>query len=264
MKEVSTADLGFLANSLIEFPPRFMEPVFVGTRPSSLLPRAFNGTATLLCLSGRYFAVTCFHVLEEFRRIRESVRDAVFQIGHLELDPELYLLSESSEVDLAVLEIHDHQIDEGVVVSIGEPPNKLRKSRFHEPAVWPPAAAKKEDIISFAGFPGSWRNPTGPASMDMFIFSHGATMVESAGAAHFYSRLELDKCEGVTFFDKEIDNIGGLSGGPVFAWKRDELQAQLLGIIIEYQENYDLLYIRSTRLLLENGTLLSEMEVPPP
>lgn len=264
MKEVSAAQLGDLGISLIEFPALFMEPIFIGERPSAgRNPYMSNGTATLVRLGGRYLAITCHHVYAHYR---DSLRTHlwVFQIGDLEIDPKSQLLSESEEMDLVVFEIEPAQIDHEILTAPWRRLGKLRATRFFEPASWPPPPARVGDVVSFAGYPGSWRERKGSAVLGMYMFGHGAARVDSAGPAHFYTRLEIDQCEGITLKEKTMENIGGVSGGPVFAWKRDQIQAQLLGFITEYSHGWDLLHVRSSGLIAEQGTVLSEWDVPPP
>jgi hypothetical protein len=50
--------------------------------------------------------------------------------------------------------------------------------------------------------------------------------------------------------------LGGLSGGPVFAWRKTPvLVAELVGFIYEYQESLDLMFVRSAAVIREDGRL---------
>jgi hypothetical protein len=71
------------------------------------------------------------------------------------------------------------------------------------------------------------------------------------------TRVELEKC--VTQFNNGVvlGSLGGLSGGPVFVWRKEPiLTAELVGFISEYQKDYDLMRITSANLIRENGTLV--------
>jgi hypothetical protein len=50
--------------------------------------------------------------------------------------------------------------------------------------------------------------------------------------------------------------LGGLSGGPVFVWRKTPiLIAELVGFIYEYQESLDLMLVRSAAVIRADGTL---------
>lgn len=236
-----------LAKVLTEFPAGFMEPIFIGDPPLyRAQPSCAIGTATLVSMGGRFFAITCHHVLQAFRGLHGHPRH--FQIGELALDPENQLIAETQELDLAIIGISPSQV-------LGQRSGDgLCRTRFFQPRTWPPDPVTLEDVISLAGFPGVWREQDGVNKFTMFMFGHGATEVVSVAQTHFVTRIELDRC--VTFHSiKEVSDLGGMSGGPVFRWRRGELEPQLVGIVYEYQAEYDLLFIRSTGVLLPNGTL---------
>lgn len=241
-----------LENALTTFVAGFMVPVYLGDPPFSSAEEAkcFNGTATLINLGGRYLAVTCSHVLAAYRNPGPRVRDPHFQIGHLRLDPATQLVDEDSKIDLAVLEILPHQ-----VIDEDFPERGLPKKRFFGPGVWPPEPVTDKDVISFAGFPGTWREQSGANSMRFFMLSHGAAGVHSVGETHFYSRFEIEVSEIKTHYNKQIVDLGGMSGGPVFRWRSGQVRPDLVGFITEYQASWDLLHIRSSSVLEADGRL---------
>ena len=53
-----------------------------------------------------------------------------------------------------------------------------------------------------------------------------------------------------------LGSLGGMSGGPVFAWRiKPILRAELVGFIYEYHEGFDLLGIRDAAALKRDGSL---------
>jgi hypothetical protein len=236
-----------LGHALTNFPASFMEPVYIGDPPLQRVePVCATGTATLIQLDGRFLAITCHHVVQAFRELAGQPRH--MQIGELPLDPDAQLVSQSKSLDVAVLEIQPHQLLDS------HPGIGLRREKFFGPRTWPPTPISEEDVISFAGFPGVWREQAGINRFEMFMLSHGASGVESISGTKFVTRLELDKSESLMSV-KEITDLGGMSGGPVFRWRRGDLEPQLVGIIYEYQHAYDLLFIRSTRVIRVDGTI---------
>lgn len=127
----------------------FAQPVFFGDSPAQAYSaQLFNGTASLLRLGERYLAVTCAHVLEGFRSERARSAATIFQIGRQSLDPEPFLASESSALDLAVLDVSPLVRDGG----------DLEPANFSVALQWPPGDLVETDILAFAGFPGVWRD----------------------------------------------------------------------------------------------------------
>ncbi len=113
-------------------------------------------------------------------------------------------------------------------------------------------------MIAFAGFPGFWREQPGIAHLRFFSYSSGAGEIYSIREDYFYTRTDLDKCIIEINHGKVLGSLGGLSGGPVFTWRKlsEITYAEVTGFIIEYQSNLDLLFIRSANVLNRNGTFI--------
>jgi hypothetical protein len=68
--------------------------------------------------------------------------------------------------------------------------------------------------------------------------------------------VEIQDCVTQINHGLVLSSLGGLSGGPVFAWRKvPVLHAELVGFIFEYQENFDLMLVRSATVIREDGTL---------
>jgi hypothetical protein len=68
--------------------------------------------------------------------------------------------------------------------------------------------------------------------------------------------VRIDECITEIDHGKVWGSIGGMSGGPVIAWRRGSIvTAELIGFIYEYGENFDLMYVRSASLLRPDGRL---------
>jgi len=174
-------------------------------------------------------------------------RGIIFQLGHAGMDPEEYLVAESSSLDLATIDLTSF---------VGRVPD-LTEARFVEPKKWPPRDVSKDDILCLAGFPGIWREQKGPGYLRFYLFSSGTNEVQSVTENQIVTRVQLQDCITEVNDGKVLGSLGGLSGGPVFAWRKTSLlSAELVGFIYEYQESLDLLLVRAARVLLENGTLI--------
>ncbi|MBZ5680788.1 MAG: hypothetical protein LAO24_11860 [Acidobacteriia bacterium] len=198
-------------------------------------------------LGDKYLGVTCEHVLREYRRIKEAQTQTVFHFGRAAINPEEHLISENRVYDLAVFDLTPF---------VGEVPD-FTAAKFVEPTTWPPRDVSREDVICLGGFPGIWREQINLGHLRFCSFSSGAGQVHAVGEHHLMTRVEVEKC--VTQFNNGVvlGSLGGLSGGPVFVWRKESiLAAELVGFISEYQECYDLMRVTSANLIRENGTLV--------
>ncbi len=241
-KELAAGPLG---DMMSKFPLRFAAGVFIGPTRRSLPIRPNNGTATLLRLKGRPLAVTCSHVIQNFRE-RSVTNQPGFWIGSLQVDPLERVITEDTRLDVAVLDlsglnlslISDHEIG----------------SSFLDPAEWPPQSPDAGDFISFGGFPGVWREHRQDDEVVFRSFSLGASEVTAVGDDYIVCQMNREywvSSRGLRGHD--LHDFGGMSGGPALIWRG--IRADLVGFIYEYSESLDLLYIRSAHVLAADGSL---------
>lgn len=68
--------------------------------------------------------------------------------------------------------------------------------------------------------------------------------------------VQVDDCITQFKHGKVWGSLGGLSGGPVFAWRKMPLLiAEIVGFIYEYQESLDLMLVRSANVVREDGSI---------
>lgn len=250
MSDATTGPSQDFLDALRKYAVRLAQPVFFGESPRNTYSAdLLNGSGCFVLLSGRLIGVTCHHVLEGFRRKRQQI-PTIFQFGPIRIDPELHLLSESRELDLATF-------DFTTFLDAGQ--NGVPRAACIEPREWPPREVTAEDVLALAGYPGIWRDQVDLDHLRFYSFSHGASGVEALGDSHLVTRLRIDECINTEMADGLIlGSIGGLSGGPVFAWRKTPLLvADLVGFVTEYQESLDLMYIRKARCISAQGLIIS-------
>ena len=232
-------------DELANYPIRFSTPVFFGDSPySSFSVPLNNGTGTLLKLRNKYLGVTCEHVLRAYRQIRRA--QTVFQFGAVILDPNEHLISESREHDVAVLDLSSF---------VGKE-SGLCPANFVEPRTWPPRSVSCKDVVGLCGFPGVWREQLNLGHLRFYSFSSGAAEVYSVGQHHLMTRVDIDKCKVEVKEGLVLGSLGGLSGGPVFAWRKGAvLTSELVGFVHEYNEQYDLMRVTAANVIREDATL---------
>jgi hypothetical protein len=238
-----------LGQQLAKFPLRFASAVFFGQPPSRDAPAGVNnGTVTLMNLGAGPIAVTCAHVLAEYRDLRESGKYAVFQIGNVNLDPLAQVIAEDRNIDLATI-----RLSEGQAARIRK--DGLFDTSFFEPSTWPPPPVKESDVVALGGFPGTWRETRSFNELDFPSFSIGATMVTCVAEDHIACQFDRDRwlwpyrADGL----KDLRDLGGLSGGPAFVHRG--LHYDFVGIIYEFNSEFDIMLLRPAHFIRADGLL---------
>lgn len=248
LKNVSFAIPFF--DEISKYPVKFAVPVFFGDSPNSSYAASLrNGSATLLRLGDRFLGVTCHHVLEGFRQSRETQR-GIFQLGPIRMDPEQHLISEDHERDIAVIDLT------GFVDTVPE----LSVAKFVQPTTWPPGDVSTDDVICLAGFPGIWRDQMDLGYLRFYSYSSGAAEVVSVRDEIIVTTVQITDCVIQINHGKVWGSLGGLSGGPVFVWRKTPiLVAELVGFIFEYQESLDLMFVRSATVIRDDGRIVAKL-----
>lgn len=233
---------------LSRYPAKFARAVYLG-EPPPFSPSTYmaSATMTLLKFDELFIGVTCQHVLARYRELLGTHANIIFQIGQAKFDPLQYLISEDKDRDLATFD----------VTSFVKEIEEAGRSSFIEPASWPPGEVLEEDVICLAGFPGIWREQVSLGHLRFYSFSSGATFVQSVGEERFAIRVLAE--EGIVTVDKGkiLGSLGGLSGGPVFCWRKGSLLwAELVGFIYEHQEEFDIMFVRAAKVLNRDGTFV--------
>ena len=245
---------GPLGEEISKFPLLFCGVLFFADEPrASRIPDINHGTLSLVKFEDRQIGITCSHVIEEYRNKRKSIPTLQCIFGLIEIDPLSRLIDENVSFDLATLDLND--IDLRKVTD-----NKIA-SNFFCPAQWPPMSVKEGDFVSFGGFPGLFRSQTNFAEYQFESFSHGNCRVASVREDYLVCQFEreylISSSIGRVHYhlpEQGALNIGGLSGGPVFIWRK--LHWEFAGIIYEYSQEHELLYIRPAKFIDAYGKIL--------
>jgi hypothetical protein len=234
-----------LFDQLARYAGQFAQPVYYAD-PSGQGRAAFkNGSGFFVRLAHRTLAVTCHHVLSDYRRRGGSS----IEFGRVSIDPEQYLLAEDRDLDLVTLDVsalvgHSGGVDPAWCI---------------DPYRWPPGDVASDDVLALAGFPGLGREQVDPDYFRFHAFTAGTTAVVSRGGpTHLYTQVNLDQSIMSGVRPDIAEDLGGVSGGPVFVWRKTPvLIAELVGIVVEYQSSLDLLYVRRAACLRHDGTISS-------
>ena len=247
IEQAKVAIGGPLGRELSAFPIRFAEPIYFGEPPSAGKTSYLrNGTATIIDLGDGPLAITCSHVLAEYRERLVLAPDTIFQIGNLKVDPLARIQSEDTGIDLAVLNLDGCDLEQMWQ-------GKLVESNVFRPPRWPPRALEPGDFIAVGGFPAAWRDQVGRAGIVYDSFSLGATRVTAVYPDHFICQFEREYWIGPQKDRLDIRELGGMSGGPAFIHR--DLYFEWVGVVYEFSSEFDLLYLRPSHLLGSDGCI---------
>lgn len=254
LDEVKVLVAGDLGEQLERYPLRCAIPVFFGPalKPGTTMTVS-NGSASLVALSGAPHVLTCWHVLDGYRQALQEGRLFVFQVGDCKLDPLAQLVDEDEAFDIVVIRLSEAQASE-VTQGSGN-----FGTFFVEPPAWPPAAVVEGSFIAFGGFPGELRRALSFKELSFGAFASGGSRVTSARDTYLVCQFDRENWV-MQKFEPEPANIRGMSGGPAFALRRSPeagiISYEFVGVIYEFSEDYELLYIRLAKVLTFDGRIV--------
>lgn len=240
---------GHLGQQMAKFPLRFAKAAVFGRRPfRDSLPDVRNGTVALIDFGRGPIAITCSHVLEGYREWLKKDGEAMFQIGNLEINPLENIIDEDEKLDLATIKLDQA----GLQKIVGR--EEIGSSSFR-PVSWPPKDVKEGEYILFGGYPGLWKSHFSGTEIVFDSFSSGASAVTSVGPDYMICQFEREYWTyGFNLRNPEdLHDLGGLSGSPVFILR--DLHFEFVGIVYQFSQKFDLMYIRPSKFVREDGTI---------
>ena len=112
-------------------------------------------------------------------------------------------------------------------------------------------------LVSFAGFPGAWRQPPVGNHVDFDTFAIGAQPVTSSYSDRLAFQFERGywvSSYGVR--GRAFSELGGLSGGPVMVMR--QLHWEMAGFITHFSKEWDILFATPSARVRADGRLDTE------
>lgn len=199
-------------------------------------------------MGGGPFAITCCHVVDEFRKAVARDPRVTFQIGQYRLDPVTELVDSDRDLDLATFRLDPEKL-EGRAVRGGA-------FAVHRAPQWPPREIVQGDVLSIGGYPGIWRQPTtANLKVDFDTFALGAVEVTSIQEKRIVCQFERDRwVQTYGSRGADLTKMGGISGAPALVLR--QLHWELAGVVTDHSEEFDLLYVTLASRVSMDGKLL--------
>lgn len=201
-----------------------------------------NGTMSLVKFKGERFGITNFHVIEEYRARLKNEPNIKLYIGNMPIELENTLFDEDKDLDLCILYLDDY--NENEFGSDGDIP-----THFFEIDDFTADGVSEGDFVLFGGYPGVWRSRPKSNHLIFDSLSSGGTEVTEVTSRSIRCELALEKC--VVTLDQHHhefpENLGGISGGPVFLNKilpSGISVFKIIGFIYEHIVDYDSILVR--------------------
>jgi hypothetical protein len=237
----------YLTTNLVQY----TTPIVFGN-PANKIP--LNGSISLLELNNRKIGITCDHVISTYLKMKSVDNNIAMQINRTKIeDINSILISSSEKYDIAVIDlknIETSQIVQGV--NIGTTFFKLK---------WPPPEINKSDRICLLGFPGRIKIEK-EGKIYLPVCTIGAQFVSDYSETTILSIFDRKYW---TFTPKDTEykipqDLGGLSGGPVFAVHNLEniglLYYDFVGIVKQQASTlFDGILISKINMINLNGTI---------
>lgn len=249
MEKAKKLAAGPLGEKMAKFPLMFAIAGFFGERPIVSTPVFRNATLSLVDLGHGPMAITCSHVLEAYREALCKDSRIIFQIGNAEIEPLKRIIDETKTLDLVTIDLKGENIKK--ISGEGEIAHQ-----FFQPATWPPRDIPKGEFVAFGGFPGVYKSQLSRGRIEFGSFSVGACTVASVSGQNFICQIERDFWVQSFGYGPggDLHDFGGLSGSPVFIFR--EYHFDFVGIAYEFSPEYDLMYVRPSKFIREDGTIL--------
>ena len=226
-------------------------PFFWSTQQAGQPPRILhNGTICYVDTGQRQIGITNYHVLQQYIGDVAMFPNVVAQFNGNTIEPESRIIDQNKKLDLATLDVP------AIFVS-----SSTRNLMHHKPANWPPPPVASGDLVLYGGYPGNLKEISpGQAEFSFQSFIWRPTDITNVNIVLHVDFPHLFWPEREE--EKINENLGGVSGGPVFRIREyldqpeKRIYYDLVGIVYEIYEGFEVVRARHIRHVLADGTLV--------
>lgn len=226
-------------------------PFLWSTQEAGQPPRLLhNGTICYVDTGQRQIGITNNHVYQQYIEDLANFTNIEAQFNGNTIKPETRLIDRNEELDLATLDVP--------VIFVS---SSTRRLMHHKPGGWPPPPVTSGDLVLYGGYPGDLKEISpGQAEFPFQSFIWRPTDITDANIVLHVDFPNLFWPEHEE--EKINEKLGGISGGPVFriiehlAQPEKRIYYELVGIVYEIHERWEVVRARHIRHVLADGTLV--------
>jgi len=233
-----------LFSTLEESAKRLTAPFFwYSADPDSSSNPVVGGTMCFVRTSVRVLGISAAHVHRDCVKALSASSDMACQLGAHTFTPQDHIVDIDDALDIVTYDLSEIQVT-------------AARAYAHAPAVWPPPPPRNADYAVAAGWP--WNL----SAQETTRFSHQFL--------HFIGRFNIDgvrqigmathRSHSVPWGQRSLPpglNLGGMSGGPLFALRTDGLmRLELVGVISDFIQSIEQVLARPVDLIALDGTLV--------
>lgn len=203
-----------------------------------------NGTVTFVNTGSTVLGITANHVYEEYLKDKANDPATKCQIGSVTVEPERYVVSTDSELDIATFDLPTILLTAtGVTV--------------HNAPTWPPEDLRVSDLVILGGYPGLRRaERVGVAEFDFVTFVSRIDQCSNDHVSVYLNMPESYWPQSESVGDRP--DLGGASGGPVFRLRTEPIETlELAGMIYESNRDFELIFARHASHVSSKGLVQS-------
>jgi hypothetical protein len=210
-----------------------------------------NGTIFFLDTGERSFAVSAYHVYQEFLNEFTKNPDINCQLLGEKFEPNKCVIDFSEELDLITFDV-----DKKLVARIG------RKFFTGYQSGWPPRPPEVGKGILFAGFPGIEKQFDAPQIINWGIF-RGLCVANGISEKDISVQFNPEYALNLPDQIPQGYDSAGISGAPLITLARSESGInywRLGGVIYEASSNWGIMLARRVDYILADGKIKRKLE----
>lgn len=219
--KVTEEMLNRITNKGIVYARQYTLPLLVFNKDKKLKPQ--TATGIIIKRDTGFMLTTAGHVISGYLKLGENGRLQIGKGGNVLKNVNPSAVSVLEAVDFGVI-----KLDEEFVLKNNLPFLPITKLSKHKP--------KNLDLVIYIGYPGCWKTVHSEKVINLSPFECIAT-IETVEDDQFSMRIDESRYEIEGTFTKDIEDLGGISGAPIFSlfdfWNSKEREPVLIGWIHE-------------------------------
>ncbi len=203
-----------------------------------------NGTVFFIDMGAGPIALTAWHVVDGYRQAAALYPDLGCWLGSIPFNPSERLIAEDRLLEIATLRVSPAEIA------------AIEKVAHTAPS-WPPRIPQPTKGVFFGGYPGTAKERVSGGFI--WDLAHVLETAYSVHEDHITIKFERESwvCNDLSRPPPPGFHWGGVSGGPVFAFRDGSVVSwQLAGLIYEFNVGLEVFFASTLSSVTPDGSIL--------